>query len=144
MRFSGSSEPARRVGPFGHVSTFFAPARIAERYSASSALVRPGFKFMLFVSPLRNAVSDTGPAIADARDAAAESLLTTSPPAVPFEPLPAGELLACALVLSGVAALALGFPLHAASATAPAAAKESINSLRYVMFSRSLRGVCGV
>src|SRR5579884_3331439 len=125
MRFSGKTDPARRSGPLGHVSTRLNPARIAERYSVRSAVLRPGAKSIFSVSPFSKRVS-----------AAAGVDLSGAP----FSPLVGvagvAELtspLADAFVESlGVAALALGLALQPASANAPTA-NESMRELRCIM-----------
>src|SRR3954470_7463401 len=114
MRFCGSSEPARRSGPFGHEATALNPARMAARYCARSAALRPGARFMFAVSPCSKRVSAS--AGVDVSLAPLDFAGVATSPAALF-------------VLSGVAAFALALVPQPASATAPAA-HESIRTLR--------------
>src|SRR6185437_11254532 len=136
MRFSGNSDPASRSGPLGHVSTRLNPARIAERYSVRSAVLRPGASSIFNVSPFSNRVS---------------ALAGVDLSGAPLSPVvgvvgvtEATSPLALRLVESaGVAALALGLALQPASATVPAAS-ASMRELRYIMCANLVaRGMVG-
>src|SRR5581483_8708433 len=105
MRFSGSSEPASRVGPLGQFASFVVPARIAAKYEELSCLLRPLIRCGLMLSSTRKVGLAPGFAPLDAADAA------TSPDAESF--------------FVG-AALASGLALHAAAATANPAMSDMI------------------